>query len=105
MMKPYPQKGLITEKRVFNYRLSRMRRISENVFGILANCWTAFRRSFSLEPEKVKNVTLATITLHNWLRKDSSYGKVYIPSELVYNEVTTGEITEGAWRKDPPTES
>ena len=58
MMKPYPQKGLITEKRVFNYRLSRMRRISENVFGILANCWRAFRRSFSLEPEKVKMLHL-----------------------------------------------
>ncbi len=27
MMKPYPQKGLTTEKRVFNYRLSRMRSI------------------------------------------------------------------------------
>ena len=65
-----------------------------------------FRRPFSLEAEKVRIVVLATITLHNWLRKDSSYGKVYIPSELVYNEVTTtGEITEGAWRKDPPTES
>ena len=49
---------------------------------------------------------LAIITLHNWLRKDSSYGKVYIPSELVDNEdITTGEITEGAWRKEPPTES
>ena len=26
IMKPYPQKSLTTEKRVFNYRLSRMRR-------------------------------------------------------------------------------
>ena len=65
-----------------------------------------FRRPFSLEAEKVRIVVLATITLHNWLRKDSSYGKVYISSELVDNEdITTGEITEGAWRKDPPTES
>ena len=85
---------------MFNCRLSRTRRISENRFGIL------FRRPFSLEAEKVRIVVLATITLHNWLRKDSSYGKVYISSELVDNEdITTGEITEGAWRKDPPTES
>ena len=104
-MKPYPQKGLTTEKRVFNYRLSRMRRISENGFGILANRWRVFRRPFSLEPEKIKAIALATIRLHNWLRKDSSYGKVYILSELVDNEdITTGGITEGAWRKDPPTE-
>ena len=91
---------------MFNCRLSRTRRISENRFGILANRWKAFRRPFSLEAEKVRIVVLATITLHNWLRKDSSYGKVYISSELVDNEdITTGEITEGAWRKDPPTES
>ena len=65
-----------------------------------------FRRPFSLEAEKVRIVVLATITLHNWLRKNSSYGKVYISSELVDNEdITTGEITEGTWRKDPPTES
>ena len=37
MMKPFPQAGLSTERRIYNYRLSRMRRISENGFGILAN--------------------------------------------------------------------
>ena len=106
MMKPYPQKGLTTDRRVFNYRLSRVRRISENGFGILANRWRVFRRPFSLEPEKVKVISLAAITLHNWLRKDSTYGRVYIPSESVDTEdTTTGEIREGSWRKDPPTES
>ena len=65
LMKPYPQKGLTKEKRVFNYRLSRMRRISENGFGILANRWRVFRRPFPFEPEKVKFIVLATITLHN----------------------------------------
>ena len=62
---------------------------------------------FSLEPEKVRVIALATITLHNWLQKDS-YGKVYIPSVsgLVDNEeVATAEITEGTRRKDPATES
>ena len=53
MMKPYPQKNLSLEKRIFNYRLSRMRRISENAFGILANRWRVFRKPFLLEPEKV----------------------------------------------------
>ena len=89
MIKSYPQKGLTTEKHVFNYRLSRMRRISENGFGILVNRWGVFRRPFSLETEKVKVIALATISLHNWQRKDSSYGKVYILIELVDNEDIT----------------
>ena len=33
-LKPYPQKNLSDMKRIFNYKISRRRRISENVFGI-----------------------------------------------------------------------
>ena len=53
MMKPYPLKDLSLEKRIFNYRLLRLRRISENAFGILANHWRVFRKPFLLEPKKV----------------------------------------------------
>ena len=37
VMKPYPQSGLTQDKRVYNYRLSRARRIVENLFGIIAS--------------------------------------------------------------------
>ena len=106
MMKPYPQKQLTLEKRVFNYRLSRMRRISENAFGILANRWRVFRKPFLISPEKVKTITLALITLHNWLRKESSLGKVYIPPTLIDHEnPETGEVIQGSWRNEQPLES
>ena len=50
-----------------------------------------------LDPEKVKTVTLAAITLHNWLREESENVKIYIPKALIAHEnIETGEIFEGS---------
>ena len=101
MMKPSPQSNIAVKKRIFNYRLSRMRCISENGCGLLPNRWRVFRSPFMLEPEKVKTVTLVTITLHNWLRKESENWKIYIPKGLIDHEnIEAGEIFEGSWRAD-----
>ena len=83
-----------------------MRCISENTFGILANFWGVFRKPFFLELEKVKAVRLALLTLQNWLRKESDIDKVYFSPTLVnHDDPETGEIIEGFWRKEIPTES
>jgi hypothetical protein len=42
LMKPYPNRNLGITQRVFNYRLSRVRRIVENVFGILTSRFSVF---------------------------------------------------------------
>ena len=68
LMKKYPLSQLTSEQRVFNYRLSRMRRILENGFGIIANVWRVFRNSIPLPPEKVIKLTSAALVLPNFLR-------------------------------------
>ena len=96
MMKPYPQKNLTIDNRIFNYRLSRARRISEKAFGILANRWRVLRKPFSLQPEKVKIITFAILILHNWLRSGSSSGRIYVPPNLIDAEdLSNDEIFYG----------
>ena len=106
MLKPYPRKSLIVEERIANYRISRGRRISEDILGILANRWRCFRAPFLLSPVKVQKITMAVLTLHNWLNSDRFSWNVYYPPGLTDNEnPVTGEIIQGTWRDDSPLES
>ena len=68
-MKPFPMRGLTTEQRIYNYRLSRARRVVENAFGILANRFRIFQTAINLAMYKVDTVVLACCVLHNYLRR------------------------------------
>ena len=54
LMKPCPARSFDLSQRVFNYRLSRVRRIVKNVFGILASRFAVFQKTRPLEPGKVE---------------------------------------------------
>ena len=60
------RKGLTQEQRIFNCRLIRARRVSENVFGIFANRFRVFMLPMNLVPETVELVVLACVALHNF---------------------------------------
>ena len=72
LMKPYPQRGGLDDaKRIFNYRLSRARRIVENAFGILSNRFRVLRAPILLSPEKAEKLVMCCCVLHNFLRPDT----------------------------------
>lgn len=71
ILKPYPFRDMTDEQRVFNYRLSRGRRVVENAFGILANRFRIFLTTINLNAEKVQAITLASCVLHNFLRAEN----------------------------------
>ena len=97
-MKPFPQTALTQRKRVFNYRTSRKRRISENTFGIWVNRFRVFTTKMVLSPEKATIITLATLALHNMLRDISA--DTYTPDGFIDMETDDGEVQLGSWREE-----
>jgi hypothetical protein len=97
LMKPYADQGL-TEENIFNYRLSRARRIIENAFGILSSRFRVFRTEISLDVDHVDAVVLASCVLHNYLTRN---GKAYLtPSSVDLEDINEGTIIPGEWRQE-----
>ena len=95
---------IVEDKAIFNYRLSRARRIIENSFGILAARWRIFRRPMLVEPDRAVCYTKAAIALHNFLRTEES--STYCPPGFVDAEDGTGNAIGESWRhsdQDPST--
>lgn len=97
-IKPYPYRGLTDKERIFNYRLSRMRRVTENAFGIWSNRFRVFAKQNSMSPENAEKVVLATVALHNMLREKSS--ELYTPSGYVDHYDVQGNLVDGDWRSE-----
>ena len=97
-MKPYPGANLSYEEKIFNYRLSRARRIVENAFGILVSRFRIFEKAISTKIETVDHIVYAACSLHNWLRKKNS---AYLPPCSVdRDDMNTHRLIEGIWRSN-----
>jgi len=100
IMRPYPGHFLIDKKSIFNYRLSRARRIIENTFGILVSRWRLFQRCICLDPKYTDVIIMAAINLHNFLMTENNQNanNSYCPINYIDNENSTGHVIEGEWR-------
>jgi len=99
-LKPYKcvyDKG--SSERIFNYRLSRERRIVENVFGIIASVFRILRKPLLLQPEKVSKIVMTCVLLHNFLRKNKTSSSKYASRESFDNEDEV-KLIHGSWRQD-----
>lgn len=70
LMKPYPRRQSVTDKSkaIYNYRLSRARRTTENTFGILCAYFRIFFQPIATAPETTDKIITSACILHNILR-------------------------------------
>lgn len=73
ILRPFPEKNLTHEKKVFNYRLSRARRFVECAFGILANKWRVFHCPSDVSVDLSDTIVKAYCILHNFVRRQDGY--------------------------------
>ena len=76
LMRPFPGRGCPQEEQIFNYRLSRGRRIVENAFGILAARWRVFHTKMGMRVEWGKDIVKAACVLHNYMQIDSTPAQI-----------------------------
>ncbi|XP_040069116.1 putative nuclease HARBI1 [Ixodes scapularis] len=69
LMKPFGGSDLSKAQKIFNYRLSRARRVAENAFGILAHRFRFLLTTVHATPERVSTMVKAACVLHNLLKR------------------------------------
>lgn len=103
LMRPYPRVSLDTETRIFNYRLSRARRIVENAFGILVSRWRILRQEIQADVDTIDAMLWAMVLLHNYLRtcdeEERPNFKYFTPRDVDGADVG-GRIVPGTWRTE-----
>ena len=109
MLRLYPGRYLVKNKRIFNYQLSRACWVIENTFGILATKFLIFRRPIIANPHKITKLAKAACSLHNYLKilEASNLGsqRPYCPPGYIDREdgnvnlslVTGGNKSAEAW--------
>ena len=92
-MNPFSRDSLSMRELVFNYRLSRARRVVENTFGIMAMRFRVLLKTIELKPENVCQVIKCVAVLHNMLLTRSPPARADVD-----REDENHDIIPGRWR-------
>ncbi|XP_077279076.1 uncharacterized protein LOC143906704 [Temnothorax americanus] len=95
-MRPYPGRNISPEKRVFNYRLSRARRVVENAFGIMTARWRIYHKPMNTSLATTESIVQATVCLHNFMMTRDCYCNNNFADHMDCH----GIIANGAWREN-----
>ena len=88
VMRPFPGSQLYDKaNKIYNFRHSSARIVSEHAFGILIKKFRIYSQVLQIAPEHVDSVVLATTCLHNFLRDDA---QLWGPGELDDQEIPRG---------------
>jgi hypothetical protein len=90
VMKPSPHRSLDKPKRIFNYRLSRARRVVEARRVVLT--------TIKLHPDKVVDIILATCCLHNFMVEKNKNNYISVQD---FEDVEHLNFMNSQWRSDP----
>ena len=94
LMKPFPRRSLDEGQKIFNYRLSRARRVVENAFGILGNRFRCLLSTLQIQVDNAALIVRTCVAMHNYLR----VRKPFIDQNLVDQEDADHNVVGGAWR-------
>ena len=101
LMKPYSARKLTREERIYNYRLSRARRVIENTFGVLVNRFQVLLTTMQHHAETVGLIVKACVLLHNIMR--SRYP--VLQNRLLDGQLQNEQMEPGEWRRGEHSQS
>jgi len=96
LMNPIFIKNMDYHERIFNYRLSRARRVVENAFGILAHKFRVLLTTMNQRTKTCRNIIATCVILRNLIRL--RYPATH--NNLVDLEDQNQDVITGAWRND-----
>jgi hypothetical protein len=96
LMNLFAIRNMEHHERIFNYRLSRARRVVENAFGILTHKFRVLLRTMNQRPETCRKIITTCVILHNLisLRYPTTH------NNLMDLEDQNQNVISGAWRND-----